>query len=174
MQSGDDDVLRAMGRHYSAAEYLEHIGRVRAAAARGVSINVTTDVIVGFPTEDEAAFERTLEAVDAAGITRVHVFPYSPRPGTVAADLGDRVEPAEKKRRSQVLRGRSELRSRLHRAARLGTARAGAHRQGRRRPMLGLHRRLHALLPAGRRRAARGAGRRGVPGAPRRRHAVLA
>jgi len=117
MQSGDDDVLRAMGRHYSAAEYLEHIERVRAAAP---DVNFTTDVIVGFPTEDEAAFERTLAAVDAAQITRVHVFPYSPRPGTVAADLGDRVEPAEKKRRSAVLRGRSELRSRLHRAARLG------------------------------------------------------
>jgi threonylcarbamoyladenosine tRNA methylthiotransferase MtaB len=117
MQSGDDDVLRAMGRHYSRAEYLEHIARVRAVAP---DVNVTTDVIVGFPTEDEAAFERTLAAVDAAGITRVHVFPYSPRPGTVAADLGDRVDPAEKKRRSQALRGRSELRSRLHRAARLG------------------------------------------------------
>jgi threonylcarbamoyladenosine tRNA methylthiotransferase MtaB len=120
MQSGDDDVLRAMGRHYSSDEYLEHIRRVRAAASERGQINVTTDVIVGFPTEDEAAFERTLNVVDAAGITRVHVFPYSPRPGTVAADLGDRVDPAEKKRRSQVLRGRSELRSRLHRSARLG------------------------------------------------------
>jgi threonylcarbamoyladenosine tRNA methylthiotransferase MtaB len=120
MQSGDDDVLRAMGRHYTAAEYLAHIDRVRTSAAARGAINVTTDVIVGFPTEDEAAFERTLAAVDAAGITRVHVFPYSPRPGTVAADLGDRVDPAEKKRRSQVLRGRSELRSRLHRSARLG------------------------------------------------------
>src|SRR6201996_8862953 len=120
MQSGDDDVLRAMGRHYTAAEYLAHIDRVRAAAAARGPINVTTDVIVGFPTEDEAAFERTLAAVDAAGITRVHVFPYSPRPGTVAAALGDRVPAAEKKRRSQVLRGRSELRSRWHRAARLG------------------------------------------------------
>jgi threonylcarbamoyladenosine tRNA methylthiotransferase MtaB len=117
MQSGDDAVLRAMGRHYTAAEYLEHIARVRAAAP---AVNVTTDVIVGFPTEDEAAFERTLRAVDAAGITRVHVFPYSPRPGTAAAALGDRVPAAEKKRRSQVLRGRSELRSRQHRSARLG------------------------------------------------------
>jgi threonylcarbamoyladenosine tRNA methylthiotransferase MtaB len=117
MQSGDDDVLRAMGRHYSCAQYLEHIARVRAAAP---DLNVTTDVIVGFPTEDEAAFGRTLEAVDAAGITRVHVFPYSPRPGTVAAELGDRVPPTEKKRRSQALRGRSELRSRLHRSGRLG------------------------------------------------------
>jgi threonylcarbamoyladenosine tRNA methylthiotransferase MtaB len=117
MQSGDDAVLEAMGRHYTSAEYLEHVGRVRGAAPH---VNVTTDVIVGFPTEDEAAFERTLAAVDAAGITRVHVFPYSPRPGTVAAGLGDRVDPAEKKRRSQVLRGRSEYRSRMHRTARLG------------------------------------------------------
>jgi threonylcarbamoyladenosine tRNA methylthiotransferase MtaB len=117
MQSGDDEVLAAMGRHYTAAEYLAHIERVRASAPQ---VNVTTDVIVGFPTEDEAAFERTLDAVDAAGITRVHVFPYSPRPGTAAAELGDRVDPGEKKHRSQVLRGRSELRSRHHRTARLG------------------------------------------------------
>jgi threonylcarbamoyladenosine tRNA methylthiotransferase MtaB len=106
-----------MGRHYCSAEYLEHLARVREAAPQ---VNVTTDVIVGFPTEDEAAFGRTLDAVDAAGITRVHVFPYSPRPGTAAAALGDRVPPAEKKRRSQVLRGRSEYRSRMHRTARLG------------------------------------------------------
>ncbi len=120
MQSGDDAVLEAMGRHYTSSEYVEHVARVRRAGGARGGINVTTDVIVGFPTEDEAAFARTLDAVDAAGITRVHVFPYSPRPGTVAAALGDRVAPAEKKRRSQVLRGRSELRSRMHRTARLG------------------------------------------------------
>jgi threonylcarbamoyladenosine tRNA methylthiotransferase MtaB len=117
MQSGDDEVLRAMGRHYTAEEYLDHIRALRAAAPE---VNVTTDVIVGFPTEDEHAFQRTLDAVDAAGISRVHTFSYSPRPGTRAAALGDLVEPAEKKRRSQVLRGRAEVRSRHHRAAKLG------------------------------------------------------
>jgi threonylcarbamoyladenosine tRNA methylthiotransferase MtaB len=117
MQSGDDGVLQAMGRHYSAAEYLDHVGALRAAVPR---VNITTDVIVGFPTEDEAAFERTLQAVEAAGISRVHTFSYSPRPGTVAEGLGDRVPAPEKKRRSQVMRGRSEVRSRHHRAARLG------------------------------------------------------
>jgi threonylcarbamoyladenosine tRNA methylthiotransferase MtaB len=117
MQSGDDAVLRAMGRHYTAAEYVGQVAAVRAAVPQ---LNVTTDVIVGFPTEDAAAFERTVEAVDAAGITRVHVFPYSSRPGTVAEGLGDSVAPPEKKRRSQALRARSEVRSRHHRTARLG------------------------------------------------------
>ncbi len=118
MQSGDDGVLAAMGRHYTAAEFLEHIAAVRKAAPQ---VNITTDVIVGFPTEGEREFERTLETVAAAGITRVHVFPYSPRPGTAAEGLGDRVHPAEKKRRSQTLRALSEVRSRHHRAAKLGT-----------------------------------------------------
>jgi threonylcarbamoyladenosine tRNA methylthiotransferase MtaB len=117
MQSGDDRVLADMGRHYSSAEYQERIAQLRAAAA---DVNLTTDVIVGFPTEDQRAFERTLEAIDAARITRVHTFSYSPRPGTVAAALGDRVSPEEKKRRSRELRGLSEVRSRHHRAAKLG------------------------------------------------------
>jgi threonylcarbamoyladenosine tRNA methylthiotransferase MtaB len=117
LQSGDDDVLRAMGRHYEAARYVELVRGLRAAVPH---VNVTTDVIVGFPTEDEAAFERTLEVIDAAGITRVHAFSYSPRPGTVAAALGDHVAPEEKKRRSQVLRGHSEVRSRHHRTGKLG------------------------------------------------------
>ena len=117
MQSGDDAVLSAMGRHYTADEYLEAIAILRGAVPR---VNVTTDVIVGFPTETDEAFQRTLDAVDAAGITRVHTFSYSPRPGTRAEALGDRVPSEEKKRRSQTLRGLSEVRSRHHRTAKLG------------------------------------------------------
>ncbi len=117
MQSGDDGVLEAMGRHYTAGEYLEAIETLRAAVP---AVNVTTDIIVGFPNEDEAAFERTLELVREAGISRVHAFSYSPRPGTVAEALGDRVAPEEKKRRSRELRGLSEVRSRHHRARKLG------------------------------------------------------
>ncbi len=117
MQSGDDAVLRDMGRHYNARQYLDHVAALRAAVPH---VNVTTDVIVGFPTETEAAFQRTLDAVDAAGISRVHAFSYSPRPGTAAEEFGDRVSPAEKKERSVRLRGRSEARSRLWRAAKLG------------------------------------------------------
>jgi threonylcarbamoyladenosine tRNA methylthiotransferase MtaB len=117
MQSGDDGVLRAMGRHYDAAEYLERIAQLREAVPH---VNVTTDVIVGFPTESPEAFRRTLELIDAAQITRVHAFSYSPRPGTAAEQLGDLVPAEEKKQRSRELRGHAEVRSRHHRAAKLG------------------------------------------------------
>jgi threonylcarbamoyladenosine tRNA methylthiotransferase MtaB len=119
MQSGDDAVLRDMGRHYDAEQYLAHVASLRAAVPH---VNITTDVIVGFPTETDEAFERTLQAVDAAGISRVHTFSYSPRPGTVAAELGDRITPEVKKERSRAMRGHSEARSRLHRAAKLGSS----------------------------------------------------
>jgi threonylcarbamoyladenosine tRNA methylthiotransferase MtaB len=117
MQSGDDRVLRDMGRHYTAGEYLQQVASLRSVAPH---VNVTTDVIVGFPTEDDAAFARTLSAIDAAGITRVHAFSYSPRPGTVADALGDRVPTEAKKRRSRELRGHAEVRSRHHRVGKLG------------------------------------------------------
>jgi threonylcarbamoyladenosine tRNA methylthiotransferase MtaB len=117
LQSGDDGVLSAMGRHYSAAEYLERIAALRQAIPH---VNLTTDVIVGFPTESREGFEQTLRLIDEAGISRVHAFSYSPRPGTAAETLGDRVPVEEKKRRSRELRGHSEARSRLWRAAKLG------------------------------------------------------
>jgi threonylcarbamoyladenosine tRNA methylthiotransferase MtaB len=96
LQSGDDDVLRAMGRRYSSQTYLRRLGPL-------ADFNLTTDVIVGFPAEDEWAFQRTLEVVLRAGITKVHVFPYSPRPGTATA-AKDTVPPAIKKERSARLR----------------------------------------------------------------------
>jgi threonylcarbamoyladenosine tRNA methylthiotransferase MtaB len=117
LQSGDDGVLRDMRRHYTSQEYLEIVAELRRAVPE---VNLTTDVIVGFPTEDEAAFGHTLDAIARAGISRVHTFPYSPRPGTVAAALGDRVSREEKKRRSQAVRDRSEALSRRRRTLKLG------------------------------------------------------
>jgi len=116
LQSGDDRVLSAMGRHYDSQRYLDHISAVRSAVP---GLNLTTDAIVGFPTEDERAFERTLEVIDVAGITRVHTFSYSSRPGTVASELGDRVSAEDKKERSRRLRGHSEVRSRHWRTQKL-------------------------------------------------------
>jgi threonylcarbamoyladenosine tRNA methylthiotransferase MtaB len=108
-----------MGRHYDAAGYAGAIERLRE---RVPHVNVTTDVIVGYPTEDDAAFGRTLELVRVTGITKVHTFSFSPRPGTEADRFGDPVPPEEKKRRSRELRGLSEALGRQHRAAKLGTA----------------------------------------------------
>jgi threonylcarbamoyladenosine tRNA methylthiotransferase MtaB len=96
LQSGDDRVLRAMGRRYDAATYLRRLEPL-------ADFNLTADVIVGFPGEDEAAFGRTLAVVDQAGLTKVHTFPYSPRPGTVTA-TEDTVPPAVKKERGARLR----------------------------------------------------------------------
>jgi threonylcarbamoyladenosine tRNA methylthiotransferase MtaB len=99
LQSGDDEILRAMGRRYSAQTYLRRLAPL-------ADFNLTTDAIVGFPGEDEAAFTRTLDVVHRAGITKVHVFPYSPRPGTVTA-ADDTVPPAVKKERGARLRAAS-------------------------------------------------------------------
>jgi threonylcarbamoyladenosine tRNA methylthiotransferase MtaB len=101
LQSGDDRVLRDMARRYTLTTYLR-----RLAPLRG-DFNLTTDAIVGFPSEDERAFERTLAAVETAGITKVHVFPYSPRPGTATA-TADAVPAAVKKERSARLRACSD------------------------------------------------------------------
>src|ERR671911_275666 len=81
--------------------------------------NLTADVIVGFPAEDDAAFERTLETVRAARLTKVHVFPYSPRPGTRTAE-DDAVPPEVKKERSARLRALSDEACRTRWTEKLG------------------------------------------------------
>jgi threonylcarbamoyladenosine tRNA methylthiotransferase MtaB len=113
LQSGDDEVLRAMRRRYSAAQYvakLEPLG----------DFNLTADVIVGFPGESGDAFARTLDVVERAGITRVHAFPYSPRPGTATA-AADTVPANVKKERSARLRALSDELSRRRWVSRLGS-----------------------------------------------------
>jgi threonylcarbamoyladenosine tRNA methylthiotransferase MtaB len=112
LQSGDDRVLAAMRRRYSVATYLR-----RTAKAEG--FNLTTDVIVGFPGEDEGAFANTLRVVEEAGITKVHAFPYSPRPGTRTA-AEDTVPLAVKKERSARLRAASAEASRRRWEEKLG------------------------------------------------------
>jgi threonylcarbamoyladenosine tRNA methylthiotransferase MtaB len=100
LQSGDDRVLVAMRRRYSTGTYLRRLEPLAD------EFNLTSDVIVGYPAEDDAAFERTLLTVGRAGLTKVHVFPYSPRPGTVT-ESADPVPPAVKKERSARLRALS-------------------------------------------------------------------
>ena len=112
LQSGDDRVLKAMGRRYDVATFLRRTGIAR-------DFNLTTDVIVGFPEEDEQAFRNTLSVVAEAGITKTHVFPYSPRPGTRTA-AADTVEPQEKKARSARLRALSREAELAHWRRKLG------------------------------------------------------
>lgn len=100
LQSGDDGVLRAMGRRYTTSTFLSRLEKLAG------EFNLTTDAIVGFPAENEAAFANTLRTVERAGITKVHVFPYSPRPGTRTAQA-DPVPPLEKKERGARLRALS-------------------------------------------------------------------
>ena len=112
LQSGDDEVLRAMRRRYTVDRYLSTVGHL-------TDFNLTADVIVGFPAEDEAAFGRTVETVRAARLTKLHVFPYSPRPGTLTA-ADDPVPPAVKKERSARLRALSDRACRERWAEKVG------------------------------------------------------
>jgi tRNA-2-methylthio-N6-dimethylallyladenosine synthase len=100
VQSGHDEVLRRMGRQYTVAAYLELVGRLRSAVP---GISLSTDVIVGFCGESEAAFESTLELLRDVRFDQVFAAAYSPRPGTPAVRLSDDVPPAEKRRRLNEL-----------------------------------------------------------------------
>jgi threonylcarbamoyladenosine tRNA methylthiotransferase MtaB len=113
LQSGDDGVLRAMKRRYTAAQFLAKLEPLR-------DFNLTSDVIVGFPGEDEEAFGRTLDLVEQAGLTTVHVFPYSPRPGTATA-AADTVPVSVKRDRSLRLRALSDELCRRRWRGKLGT-----------------------------------------------------
>jgi len=108
MQAGDDEVLAAMRRGYTVNDYRGLIDRIRTQLP-GTAI--TTDVIVGFPGESEAAFERTFDLLAELRLDKAHIAKYSPRPGTVSArKMLDDVPPQEKERRRQAL---DELQKRI-------------------------------------------------------------
>ncbi len=101
LQSGDAGVLRRMGRPYTPGEFLEVVEMARSFLDGPA---ITTDVMVGFPGETDAAFEATMQFVERVAFTRLHVFPFSPRPGTPAADMDDRPGSKLVKKRSRRLR----------------------------------------------------------------------
>lgn len=100
VQSGDDEVLRRMGRGYHVAHFLDLVQRIRRATPQCA---INTDVIVGFPGETEAQFERTVQLVRETRFDMVHVAAYSPRAGTVAAGWQDNVPADEKERRRALI-----------------------------------------------------------------------
>jgi threonylcarbamoyladenosine tRNA methylthiotransferase MtaB len=100
LQSGDDAVLRRMGRRYDARFYAALVDRIRAAIP-GVAIH--GDVIVGFPSEDEGAWQRSLAFIRRVGYAGLHVFRYSARPGTPAVRMAGQVDERTRKQRAAEL-----------------------------------------------------------------------
>jgi threonylcarbamoyladenosine tRNA methylthiotransferase MtaB len=107
LQSGDDGVLAAMGRRYTAGDYARF---VEFAVARVPELGLGTDLIAGFPGETDRAFANTLALARDLPFGYLHVFPYSERPGTRAADMAGRIPVAERKRRAAELLAIGEAR----------------------------------------------------------------
>ena len=118
LQSGDEGVLRRMGRRYRPADYAATVARARAAIP-GVAIH--GDVIVGFPSEDDAAWRRSLAFIEAIDFAGLHVFRYSGRPGTPATRMTGQVDEGTRKRRAgELLAVAADARARWA-AGRVGT-----------------------------------------------------
>ncbi len=100
LQSGCDNTLKRMNRHYNSAEYFELCQKLRNAFE---DTTITTDIMVGFPGETEEDFVDSLEFAKKVGFEKVHVFPYSVRPGTPAAKMTYQVEKSEKERRASIM-----------------------------------------------------------------------
>ena len=107
LQSGDDGVLSSMKRGYRAADFAEIAARARSVL--GDSLHISTDLMVGFPTEDDDAFRRSLDFVRGLGFGKVHVFPYSPREGTPAAAMEQLRSEAVHRRAAEALELAAEL-----------------------------------------------------------------
>ena len=111
LQSGCDETLKRMNRHYTTAEYETLCKELRA---RFTDCTLTTDVMVGFPTESEDEFYESLEFVKKIRFEKVHVFPYSPRSGTIAAVMKPQITKAEKEKRSRIMMAAAqEIRNRF-------------------------------------------------------------
>ncbi len=100
LQSGSDRILAEMHRPYTSQAYLALVGRIREACPW---LSLTTDVIVGFPGETDEDFEDTLRVCRQAGFSKIHVFRYSPRASTPAAQRDDQIDPATKEARARML-----------------------------------------------------------------------
>lgn len=100
LQSGSNEILKLMNRKYNKEDFINKIEEIRKVRP---NINITTDVIVGFPGEEEAHFNETIETIKKIKFTKLHVFPYSKRKGTVAASMENQVDEKIKKDRVKIL-----------------------------------------------------------------------
>jgi len=105
LQSGSNTVLRRMQRRYTAQDYVQIVQDLRAAVP---DLAITTDVLVGFPGESEAEFQETVELVSRIGFSRLHIFRYSRRTGTPAAEMQSHVPAGVKTARAKALQALAE------------------------------------------------------------------
>jgi threonylcarbamoyladenosine tRNA methylthiotransferase MtaB len=119
LQSGDDLILKRMKRRHSRADAIAFCNHVRSLRPNVV---FGADIIAGFPTETEEMFARSLDLVDDCGLTQLHVFPFSSRPGTPAARM-PQLDRTTVKERAQRLREKGEAALARHLAAQVGASR---------------------------------------------------
>lgn len=100
LQSGCDETLKRMNRHYNSNEYREIVKKLRKAFKNA---SITTDIMVGFAGETEDEFEASLEFAKEIRFLKVHTFPYSVREKTRAAEFKNQIPPEEKKRRARIM-----------------------------------------------------------------------
>lgn len=100
LQSGSDSTLKRMGRRYTSSEYRDIVKNLRKA---NPDVSITTDVMVGFPGETDSEFNETYDFVEDISFSKIHVFQYSPREGTPAANFPDQVQSKVKAARSEKL-----------------------------------------------------------------------
>lgn len=117
LQSGNDNVLRMMNRHYTTEEYAQLLQRI---VKKVPDIAISADVIAGFPGETEEQFRQSIEYIKTLPICRMHVFPYSKRKGTPAADMPQQVDDTVKKQRAHALQQLSEEKSVEYRSRFIG------------------------------------------------------
>jgi len=117
LQSGDNGVLNAMSRNYTREFFRERLLKIKEHVG---DLAIGTDIIAGFPTETEKSFQNTVELVTELPFTYLHVFPYSARPGTMAAELPGIVGNEEREKRATILRTVSADKKSSYMAAQLG------------------------------------------------------
>lgn len=105
LQSGDNNILKAMNRNYQREDYLDMVNYIRSKIS---DCAITTDIIVGFPGEGEKEFENTVNLVNQVKFSRIHIFPFSKRDGTPAAKFSHQVDQNTKRKRAEIL---NELRT---------------------------------------------------------------
>jgi tRNA-2-methylthio-N6-dimethylallyladenosine synthase len=100
LQSGDNDILKNMNRHYTAEQYLDLVAKIKGKIP---DVVLTTDIIVGYPGEGEEEFQKTLDVVSEVGFEMIFIGQYSPRAGTISAKMEDSVSKVVKKQRDRII-----------------------------------------------------------------------